>query len=736
MRRKDYSGKDSGSEEKAIMTTCNSHCGGQCLLKIHVKDGVITRIETDDGEEPQLRACLRGRAQRQRVYTPDRLKFPMKRVGTRGEGKFKRISWDEALNTVAGELKRVRETYGPGAIIFRGGGGDLALLHSRATIDRLLGMAGGYSQNWGSISHEGGRYASLATVGTTYTHNTRDDLLNSRLIVLWGFDPANTVLDTNTCWYLAQAREAGIRIISIDPRYTDTTAAFAHQWIPVRPGTDAAMLIAMAYVMLKENLQDQKFLDTYTIGFDRFKDYVLGIEDDVPKTPAWAEAITGVPAATTENLAREYATTKPAALIAGIAAGRTAYGEQYHRAAHTLAAMTGNIGIHGGDSAGKCWGGFHGFPFMKPMWGSTLKVTNQVDDEAPRRKYAITGGKEIRDKGRINTSQIADAILKGKEGGYPFDYKLLYITNANYINQAPNLNKTIQAFNKLEFIVVQEQFMTATAKFADILLPVSTFLERNDICVSQAMYGYMSKAIEPLYESKPQLEIATELAARMGISNYSDKTEDEWLRYMMNESIVPDYTEFKQKGVYRPEASKQYIAFKKEIEDPSNNPFPTPSGKIEIYSQELANMNNLKIPPIPKYIETWESLNDPLAKKYPLQLITTHLKRRAHSQFETIPWLRELQPQVVQINPVDAEARSIQNGDEVRVFNNRGEMVIRARVTERIMPGVVDIGQGAWYDPDDRGVDRGGCSNVLTSDRVSPGGAVPYNTGLVQVQKV
>ena len=731
--------KDSRSEEKVVMSTCNSHCGGQCLLKVHIKDGVITRIETDEGEEPQLRACVRGRAYRQRVYAPDRLKFPMKRTGARGEGKFERISWDEALDTVASELKRVRDTYGPGAIILRGGGGDLGFLHGRTPIDRLLGMAGGYSQTWGSISYEGGIYAELATFGTFRARCSRDNLLNSRLIIMWGWNPANSVHDAFTCWYLAQARESGIRIISVDPRYTDTAAVFAHQWIPIRPGTDAAMLIAMAYVMIKGNFQDQKFLSTYTVGFDQFKDYVLGTEDGTPKTPAWAEAITGVSAAVIEHLAREYATTKPAALLTGIAPGRTAYGEQYHRAAITLAAMTGNIGGLGGDPSGRCHTVLEGFPFTKLGLAQGMRVINPVEQGAPQRKYALraAGAYGLRSRGRINTSQIADAILKGKEGGYPFDYKLLYIVNSNYLNQCPDTNKTIQAFNKLKFIVDQEQFMTSTAKFADILLPVSTFLERNDITIGDGMpfYGYMNKAIEPLYECKSHLEIATELAARMGISDFSDKTEDEWLRNIAEDMGIPDYDEFKQKGIYRLKLSEPYVAFKKEVEDPANNPFPTPSGKIEIYSQELADMNHPKIPPIPKYIETWESPNDPLAEKYPLQLITTHFKRRAHTQFETLPWLRELQEQVIQVNPVDAQARGIRNGDEVRVFNDRGEMIIRVKVTERIMPGVVDIPQGAWYDPDERGVDRGACANVLTANKISPGAAVPYNTSLVQLQK-
>jgi anaerobic dimethyl sulfoxide reductase subunit A len=310
--------------EVIIPTMCASHCGGSCLLRVHVKDGVIIRVETDDGEEPQLRGCQKGRALRQRVYAPDRPLYPMKRVGKRGEGKFRRISWDEALDTVVAELKRVRDTYGPMSILYLTMAGDAATLNLQ-TIGRVLAMTGGYSTWWGATSFHGGMLASFFTYGTLYASNTRDDLLNSRLIIMWGWDPSVTVSGTNTSWFLAQAKEEGARIIAVDPCYGDSAAIFADEWIPIRPGADCAMLIAMAYVMIKEQLQDKRFLDAYTVGFDKFRDYVLGSEDGVAKTPAWAEAITGVPAPTIEKLAREYATTKPSALMSGIAPGRTAF---------------------------------------------------------------------------------------------------------------------------------------------------------------------------------------------------------------------------------------------------------------------------------------------------------------------------------------------------------------------------------------------------------------------------
>jgi len=431
-------------------------------------------------------------------------------------------------------------------------------------------------------------------------------------------------------------------------------------------------------------------------------------------------------------------------LIAGIAPGRTAMGEQYHRAAMTLAAMTGNVGIHGGECGGRCLGDQYPFNTYPFRLGPGMAVgENQVDGETPTLKIALkrywVGNQPVpRSSARVHISSLADAILRGRAGGYPSDFKLLYVTNTNPVNQLPYAKKWVEALNKLEFMVVQEQFMTATARFADIIFPVATFLEKNDVIASGAtpFYGYLKKVIEPVGETKSQLEIGMALAQRLGISNFNDKGDEEWVKEIASETVIPDYKEFKQKGVYRIPLSEPYVAFQEQVADPEHHPFPTPSGKIEIYSEELEAMNDPLLPPIPKYIDPWEGPRDPLCKKYPLQLLTTHLKRRAHSQFETLPWLRELQAQTLMISTRDAAARGISDGDGVRVFNDRGEVIIPAKVTERIMPGVVDLPQGAWFSPDERGVDRGGCANVLTNDRSSPCGALVTNSSLVQVEKV
>ncbi len=722
--------------EKIITTACNSHCGGSCVLRAHVKDGVITHIETDNSEEPQYRACLRCRAYRQRLYHPERLLHPLKRVGERGEGKFQQVSWDEALTTVANELKRVKETYGPAAILLRGSGGDIGWLHGWRCVDVLLSMYGGFSQSWASSSYEGGNFATAATYGSFHTRHTRDDLLNSKFIIMWGWDPGNSIQDTNTSWVLARCREAGIPIVCVDPRHTESAAAFSQEWMPIRPSTDAAALVAMAYVIITENLHNKAFLDKYTFGFDKYQDYVLGKEDGQPKTPAWAEAITGSPASAIANLARRYATIKPAAFIAGIAAGRTAFGEQYHRAAMALAAMTGNIGIHGGDPAGRNWTGLLGFPFMRLGRGMN-GGPNQVEQNLPPRPYSMVT-KGFHAPGHIHIAKIADAILKGKAGGYHSDIKFFYTVNTNYLNQHLNINKIIQALKKLDFYVTHEQFMTPTAKFADIVFPSNTFLERNEITTGEGFpnFGYMKKVVESQGESKSHLQICIELAKKMGIEHYSDKEEEDWLREIAKPSIIPNFDEFREKGFYRVPLKEPVVAFQKEIADPEHNPFPTPSGKIEFYSQRLADMKHPEIPAIPKYIEPWEGPKDPLTKKYPLQLIGSHSKIRALSQNHLVPWLRELVKQSLIINSVDAKARGIKTGDLVRIYNDRGEIIIPAQVTERLIPGVVDIPQGAWYDPDKKGIDRGGCPNVLTLDAMSPGGANVTNTALVQVEKV
>lgn len=728
------------SEVKIVRATSTFDCGGRCPLRIHVKGNRIIRVEGDDTEEPhQLRTCLRCRAYRQMVHHPDRLMYPQKRVGVKGEGRFERISWDEALDTLAAKLTGVKETYGNEAIFLATGGGYLASLHNGGlAAARLLAQFGGFVTHYGNISSEGAVWASLTQYGSVMVGHSREDMLNSRLIILWGWDPARMISGTNTMYHLIKAKEHGARVISIDPRYHDTAATVAHEWIPIRPGTDTAVMVAMANVMIKEGLHDRPFLDKYTVGFDRFREYVLGQEDGVEKTPAWAAEISGVDAATIERLAREYATTRPAALMDCQGPARSAMGEQYNRCAATLCAMTGNVGRPGGSAGG----GLMGIPVAHMFRMPAIPPgKNPFELDGPR----VKGTLDIRLRviKRVHINKIFDAILRGKDGGYPSDIKMMWSMCNNYLNQTGNSNKAAHALKKLPFLAVNELFMTAQARYADLVLPVTSAAERSDLTrpwPSGPYYTFINRAIEPLGECKSDLEIVTALAERLGFKDFNPYSEDEWLRMFVEKNPemaeqIKDYEEFRRKGIHRINLPEPIVAFREQIQDIEKNPFPTPSGKIEIYSQRVADLNNPLCPPIPKYLPTPEDRNDPLIERYPLQLITPHPRNRVHSELYEVEWLREVEPHRAWINPVDAGARGVKDGDEVHVFNDRGKVAITAWVTQRIIPGVICIFEGAWYDPDENGIDRGGCANTLTNDAYSGGGACVMNTCLVQVEK-
>jgi anaerobic dimethyl sulfoxide reductase subunit A len=469
------------------------------------------------------------------------------------------------------------------------------------------------------------------------------------------------------------------------------------------------------------------------VGFDQYRDHVLGLDDGVARTPEWASAISGIPAETIVDLAREYASNKPATLATSIAPGRSAYGEQYHRAAAALEAITGNLIFKNWQSG----------PSQSLSFNPQIpSPPNQVEQGMPPRFNALPyRSPTVNSSARVNVSSFANAILMGKAGGFPADYKMIWLSNTNYLNQLGEINNTVEAFKKLEFVLVTEQFMTATARFADIVLPVCTFLERNDIVAPKGgqVFAILNKAIEPLGESRSQLHICQALAEKLGIPDYVNKSDEEMIKEIVEKASkeidLPEYDALRKEGYYWVKRDKPAEASGRKSGDSEQKPFRTPSGKVEIYSEIAAKMNHPRIPAIPKYIETWESINDPLAKKYPLQLISPHFKRRAHSQFDNLPWLRELTSQAISINSTDAEARGIKHGNMVRVFNDRGEVRITAKVTERIMPGVVALPQGAWYAPDENGIDHGGCANVLTKNVISPGGAFACNTALVQIEK-
>ncbi len=739
MRKVEVNVNEAGRDikEEAVRTICNSHCGGMCELNVFVRNNRIVRIEPVTGDPYLHPPCVRGRAYRQRVYAPDRLLFPLKRTGARGSGSFARISWEEAVQTIADEMRRIRDRYGNASLLHFCSMADAYNLHHVPAIHRLLCLFGGYTAPWVTISNEGQNFLAGVTFGTSYGVDLPSrELENRKLIVMWGWNPLVTHQGTDVPMALCRAKERGTRMIAIDPRFTTTAGVLADQWIPIKPGTDVAALIAIAYVIISENLCDRKFVDAWTVGYEKFRDYAMGKEDGTQKTPEWAEKITGIQASALRELAREFATNKPAIIMEGKAAGRSAYGEQFHRAVAALNAITGNSYIPKRSPRSG--------PSMRTLRNSVQMASppNPVEAGiAPRWNALPYRGSSVNSSTRVNVNLFSDAILKGKEGGYPADYKFLWLSNTNYLNQLGDINKARKAFEKLEFMLVTEQFLSATAMFADVVLPVCTYMERNDIFASGdgGAYGLVNKAIEPLGESRSQLQICQEVASKLGIADYDTRTDEDILRSIVGKLSVktdlPNYETLKKMGITRVAPKANALSNSPQVVK-SEAVFPTPSGKIEIYSQLVADMNHPLIPPIPKYIEPWEGPADPLAEKYRFQLISPHLTWRAHSQFDNLPWLHDLQPHAVTIAAVDARTKGISEGDMVRVFNDRGEVRIPARLTERLIPGVVEIPQVGWYKPGKDGIDYGGCPNTLTSNRTSPAGAFTSDTVLVQIERV
>jgi len=490
----------------------------------------------------------------------------------------------------------------------------------------------------------------------------------------------------------------------------------------INPATDTAALIAMAHVILTEGLHDQAYLDRHVLGFDEahlppgapagasYRSYLLGETDGVPKTAEWAAAITGVPAATLRALAIEYATSKPAALQTGYAPGRTLYGEQFHRAAYALCAMTGNVGIPGGNA------------------GTSNGATGRCGIQP------LPTGENPMGRG-VSSPLLADLLERGRAGGYPADIKMIYSCAGDLFNQLPNVGRIIKGVERLDFVVVQDHFVTPTARYADILLPATTFWERNDVHTPWAGAGhyaiFMQQAIAPVGECRNDIDICAALAERLGIEGYNDKTEDEWLRELTKHAI-DDYDTFRARGLARLPAPDDAVAFAKEIRDPDRHPFTTPSGKIEIYSMSLAARPDPyglgEIPPIP----TW--IPEPIDPLYPLRLVTPKSRARTHSIHDNQAVLSRADRDDVWIHPADAAARGIADGQRVRVFNARGRTLIPARVTDRVAPGAVSIKEGAWFALDADGQDTRGCSNLLTNDRSSPAGATPFNSCFVDVE--
>ena len=703
---------------KTFLTACPAMglCTATCPLEVTVQGGRITHVS----DHPDYRACIKGHVQHMTVNDPARLKYPMVRVGQRGEAKFERITWDTAIDLYAGKIKEIGDKYGREAVLFyaaRGIGG-LARLAAK---ERFPNVLGGMVTCWGSLCIANKTAAAQTMFGTSATESDLDTIKDSSLAIFWGYGFADSNrrgdFAGEAMQITAEAKSRGTRIVVIDPFFSRTAAA-ADQWIPIMPGTDGAMVLAMANVIIDRGLVDREFVSKFVLGFDEFKQHVQ------PYTPEWAAGITGVPTETIIALAMEYATKQPAALFAGDGPSRAGHDpSQWVRACGALAALVGSMGKPGTNATS-------GTAYNKGITAGSLLA-------ADKRKVGV----------KVNECQIADAILTGRalqpDGKTVAEtpIRMLIGHGSSVVNQAGNSNKIVQALQQLDYIIAADHFVTPFVRYADLVLPATTVFEGNDA----AFYGtaghaivYSEQAIEPMYECRSDLAIWAAVADKLvlGDEYHSNWKDVDWMRETLRVSAAtnPDLVDVPLERLQKEHivfvGPRPFIPFQDQVK--GLKPFPTRSGKIELYSRELESRG---LPPMPTYLDDFENLRHPLAQKYPLAITTPHMIGWLHSRTNN-PLLKERFPVEVFIHPADATERGIQDGDAVVVFNDRGATRRMARVTEKVRQSVLAMAQGPWFDPGSDGVDHGGSVNVLTTDTIDRiGGAGTYNNTLVDVKK-
>lgn len=637
------------SKDACTWCACVINCGQRCALRVFSHNGQVIRIETDNTQPDtlgprQLRACQRGRSMRERIYSPDRLRFPMKRVGERGEGKFERISWDEALDTIAKEWTRIKNQYGNDSIYWQYCSGQQSLVSSRRAWQRLMNLMGGYLQYYGSYSNAQGAAAFPKTYGGRPS-SLPSEIANAELYVLFGNNPSVTRPSGGGKGFQIDAaltRHRPKKIIVIDPAFTDTCTARADQWIPIRPGTDAALISALAYEFITNGWIDQAFLDRYCVGFDEktlpksapaksdYKSYILGAgPDGTAKTPEWAAPITGIPVDVIRSLAREMAMTKPLFVSQGWGPQRQANGEATCRAIAMVPILLGQVGLPGTNTGAH--EGNTSFPAVYlPIGKNPVKATIPVymwtdailrGPEMTRRNSALHGAEKL----RTGIKMIVNS------GGNTM------------INQHGDCNwtdKVLRDTSKCEFILVCDNMMTPSARYADILLPDTLGPETNDAACQGGSHGDVAcmlaiqEAVKPMYDQKSSFEICRLLAAKLGLEEKftEGRSQMGWVKWCYEETRkkvpqLPDFATFWKDGMakvwgYR----KDPIALEAFRKDPMKHPLKTPSGKIEIYSEQLARETaDWEIPegdvisPIPIFYRTWDMPGDPEGKAFPLQ---------------------------------------------------------------------------------------------------------------------
>jgi molybdopterin guanine dinucleotide-containing S/N-oxide reductase-like protein len=620
-----------------------------------------------------MNGCPRGFLYADAVYHPHRVTRPLIRDGERGTGSFREATWEEALDLVARRLDQVREEHGPAAVMRIGGSGACrgALHHTARIPQRFLAMFGGYTDTTGSFSSAATTFVKPFMYGTPLVGIDPKSLLETKMIILWGFNAADTRFGTETEAILAELRRNGVPMVVIDPRRTSTVKRYDARWIPIVPGTDSVLMLAMLHVILERKLENRPFIERYSTGFEELERHVLGLDGTPPKTPRWAAQLCGVAPETVEELAVLFAGARPGALLPGLSIQRTLGGENVDRLGGALQLALGNVGIAGGSVGAGQWNKIPG-----PRCGSLPVPDNPANSSLPVYRWA-------------------DAVLEGVAGEWSGNIRALYNTGGNYLVQGASTDKCIRAFSVVDFVVTHDYFLTDTALHSDVVLPVTTFVEREDIISSSSNHLYFShKAIDPVGQARDDWEIFAALADRLGFGPAftEGKSPAQWLARFLEESEVDDVDRFRETGIYAG-ADQYQVGLSRFITDPEASPLATPSGRIEISCPALEQAGGTRIP---TFAGSGGRDAAPELAPLPFHLVTPHDRMRNNSQFDNVSSFSNQVDRSVWIHPADAHDRDIRSGDAVILVSESGTARSTARVTEDIRRGVLSWNSGGW----------------------------------------
>ena len=654
--------KKSPVVRKIVRAACPHDCPDTCALAVTVEDGVAVKLE-GAADHPFTGGTLCTKVARylERTYSKERVLFPQRRTGAKGRGAFERISWDEALATIAVRFRAI-EAEDPQGILPYDYAGTMGYVQWHSMGRRFFNRLGA-SRLERTICSSAGKSGAQITLGGSLGMDP-EHFDEARLILIWGSNP---IVSNLHMWSRAQeAKRRGAKLIAIDP-YRSLTAEKCHEHLAPLPGTDAALALAMMHVIIGERLYDADYVEKYTLGFEQLKQRVK----DYP--PGKVAEITGLPAAKIVALAREYAGTRPAAIRLNYGLQRHAGGGMAVRTILCLPALTGDW-RHPAGGAVLGTSGFFGMNDAKLERPDLLKLSRNPSPRA------------------VNMVGIGDALL----GANP-PIRALYVYNSNPVAVAPDSARVVKGFSREDlFTVVHEQFHTDTCDYADIVLPATTQLEHTDLHTS---YGHLyvmanNPAIAPLGEALPNSEVFRRLAARMGFTEECFRDSDEDICRQALESSKPSmrgiaWDALKEKGWQRLNVPERYAPF-------AQGGFATPSGKCEFYS-ETAKAKGMD--PLPAFVPPRESVrsNPGLAARYPLAVISPPNRHFLNSSFANMPFaIAEAKEPSLEIHRSDAMARGIRDGDTVRVFNDRGSFTARARVGDRVREGVV-VALSVWW---------------------------------------